>query len=432
MDALDIIAKRRDRQTNSVEELAWLARGAAAGSIPDYQLSAWLMAAYLNPLDAEETANLTAAMADSGERLDLSGLPKPWVDKHSTGGVGDKTTIALLPLLAACGLTVVKMSGRGLGITGGTVDKLQSIPGFRMDLTPAEMKAQAKRIGLAITGQTANLAPADKALYALRDVTGTVGSIPLIVSSILCKKLAGGADTIVLDVKCGSGGFMPDRTRARELALALKGTAERCRLRIQIVISDMDRPLGTSAGNALEVKEAFRTLRGEQSRFSEFCVALAGVTLHACGASESSASGELRARAAIGTGAALEKARQWLEAQAGSAEALDSDAWGNAMIAEEVRHEGPPGWIARVDARKVGEVVVALGGGRATKDAAIDPTAGVEVPLEIGGRIEAGGVLARIHCAEHSLVAQASARLRSAIEVAGSPVEAGPTILEVL
>ncbi|HZH98209.1 MAG TPA: thymidine phosphorylase, partial [Fimbriimonadaceae bacterium] len=225
MDVQRFIATRRDRGRHTREDLSWFAKAAAAGEIPDYQLSAWLMAAYLNPLDEQETAWLTVAMAESGQRLDLTGLPKPWVDKHSTGGVGDKTTLVLLPLLAACGLTCVKMSGRGLGITGGTIDKLSSVPGFRTDLSPEEMKKQAGEIGLALTGQTPDLAPADKVLYALRDATATVSSMPLIVSSILSKKLAGGAEALVLDVKCGSGAFMKTRSEADALAESLASTA---------------------------------------------------------------------------------------------------------------------------------------------------------------------------------------------------------------
>ena len=240
MDIQTIIATKRDGKKHTREELRWLTRAAATKSVPDYQLAAWLMAAFIHPLDQEETAWLTLEMADSGERLDLTGLPKPWVDKHSTGGVGDKTSIVVLPILAACGLTVVKMSGAGLGITGGTVDKLSSIPGFRLDLSPDEMKSQAKRIGLALTGQTPNLAPADKTLYSLRDTTATVASVPLIVSSILSKKVAGGADTVVLDVKCGSGAFMRNLDEAKTLAEALIATAKLVGL--NLYAGDVDGP----------------------------------------------------------------------------------------------------------------------------------------------------------------------------------------------
>ncbi|MCH7945802.1 MAG: thymidine phosphorylase, partial [Armatimonadetes bacterium] len=284
MDFQDIIAAKREGRANSVEELRFLSQGAADGSLSDEELTAWLKAAYQNTLSATETADLTLAMAESGERLDLAGLPKPWVDKHSTGGVGDKTTIVLLPLLAACGMTVVKMSGRGLGITGGTVDKLGSVPGFRLDLTPEEMKEQAGRIGLAITGQTPRLAPADKKLYALRDVSGTVGSVPLIVSSILSKKIAGGAETVVLDVKCGSGAFMKTLPEAQALAQALVETARLCGLDLHLSITDMDQPLGRAVGNALEVKEAIRVLQGsETGRFRDLCLHFAGRALAAVG-----------------------------------------------------------------------------------------------------------------------------------------------------
>lgn len=284
MNFQDIIAAKRDGLKHTKPELEWLAKAAACGEVPDYQLSAWLMAAYLHPLDSEETAWLTLSMAGTGERLDLTGLPKPWVDKHSTGGVGDKTTIVLLPLLAACGLTMVKMSGRGLGITGGTVDKLLSVPGFRMDLTPEELKAQAKRIGLAITGLTPNLAPADKVLYALRDATATVDSIPLIVSSILSKKIAGGAETVVLDVKAGSGAFMKTVPEARKLASALSDTAAIAGLKTRLAITDMSQPLGRTVGNSLEVEEAGAVLTGnEPSRFAELCLDLAALTLVAVG-----------------------------------------------------------------------------------------------------------------------------------------------------
>ena len=262
MTLLPLIARRRDGGSHSADDLGFLAQAAAEGSVPDYQLAAWLMAAYLNPLDERETADLTVAMARSGERLDLSVLSRPWVDKHSTGGVGDKTTLVLLPLLAACGLSLVKMSGRGLGITGGTLDKLASVEGLRLDLPPEALLRVAAESGFALGGQTARLAPADGALYALRDATGTVASLPLIVSSILSKKIAGGAETVVLDVKCGSGAFMRTLPEARALAHALRTVGERCGLRVRCAITDMSTPLGAAVGNALEVREAWDVLSG--------------------------------------------------------------------------------------------------------------------------------------------------------------------------
>ena len=391
MSFLQTIADRRDGKTNSVEQLSALARGAADGTIPDYQLTAWLMAAYLNPLSKKETADITMAMAASGERMDLSGLPKPWVDKHSTGGVGDKTTIVLLPLLAACGLTVVKMSGRGLGITGGTVDKLSSVPGFRMDLTPEEMKEQAKRIGVAITGQTPRLAPADKKLYALRDVTGTVGSVPLIVSSILSKKLAGGCETVVLDVKCGSGAFMKTLPQAQELAAWLRDIGQLCGLDMHISITDMEQPLGRAVGNSLEVKEAIRVLKGEKGRLRDLCLHFAGVALEATGKGV-----RADAETALDSGAALAKAREWFAAQGSSQVAFEAEDWCGSATVREVRAD-KAGWIARIDARLIGQAVVEMGGGRKTRDDEIDPTVGVVLHVEVGHRISTEDVLAEVH-----------------------------------
>ncbi|MCG9894215.1 MAG: thymidine phosphorylase, partial [Fimbriimonadaceae bacterium] len=273
MTTQQIIAAKRDRRVHSAGEIQAVIRGATDGSWTDDQLAAWLMAAFLNGLNPAETAELTKAMAESGERLDLTGLPQPWVDKHSTGGVGDKTTLVLLPLLASCGLTMVKMSGRGLGKTGGTIDKLESIPGFRTDLSPAEMIAQARMVGCALTGQTPKLAPADGRLYALRGATATVESIPLIVASILSKKMAGGAEVVVLDVKCGRGAFMTELPRARELKAELENVGREAGLKVRALVTDMDQPLGRAAGNALEVKEAIRVLKGEESgRFTELCL----------------------------------------------------------------------------------------------------------------------------------------------------------------
>ncbi|RYG20005.1 thymidine phosphorylase, partial [bacterium] len=326
MTLLPIIARRRDGQRHSEAELRELANAAAVGSVPDYQIAAWLMAAYLNPLDEEQTAWLTLAMADSGQRLDLTSLPKPWVDKHSTGGVGDKTTLVLLPLLAACGLTMVKMSGRGLGITGGTLDKLSSVEGLRLDLTPERLIEVAREVGFALGGQTAQLAPADGVLYSLRDATGTVASMPLIVSSILSKKIAGGAETIVLDVKCGSGGFMRTLDEARELARWLRTIGERCGLRVRCAITDMSTPLGAAVGNALEVREAWDVLSGVPLsepviRFRELCLDLAGLALET-----SEAGDRAKAEEALTSGKAAQKFEAWLRAQGATSgvEALPS------------------------------------------------------------------------------------------------------------
>lgn len=419
MNFQSIIAARRDAKTHAKADLEAVASGAAQGTIPDYQLAAWLMAAYLNPLGPDETGFLTQAMADSGERLDLTGLPKPWVDKHSTGGVGDKTTIVVLPILAACGLTVVKMSGRGLGITGGTVDKLASIPGFRLDLSPTEMKAQAKRIGIALTGQTPDLAPADKVLYALRDVTETVSSIPLIVSSILSKKIAGGAETIVLDVKCGSGAFMKTTQEARALAAALADTGKRLGLNVRIAITDMREPLGSTIGNALEVREAIDILTGAplneaSARFRDLCVRLAAHTLEAVGRAD----GEAAVEDALANRSAAAKAAEWFHAQDGPA-SLESvrDRLPVAPVVREVAASAS-GWVSAIGAETIGTAVVELGGGRKRKEDAIDPAVGVESFVRIGSRVEKGQPLFAIHAADEDAANRAVGRVASAYSIA--------------
>lgn len=400
MDIQSIIAAKRDGLEHTQGELEWLAKFAAKGEIPDYQLSAWLMAAYLHPLSAQETAWLTLAMADSGQRMNLDGLPKPWVDKHSTGGVGDKTTLVLLPLLAACGLTVIKMSGRGLGITGGTIDKLESIPGFRTNLTPQELKDQARRIGLAITGQSPNLAPADKVFYSLRDATATVSSIPLIVSSILSKKIAGGADTIVLDVKAGSGAFMKSQQEADRLADALLSAGRIAGLDLHVAISDMDQPLGSSVGNAMEVAEAAAVLtQTEVGRFTDLCLDLAGLTLVAAEMTTSLEAGKEAARLRLMDGSALEKAQRWVEAQGG-----DPAIWTRPDLLPQapqrrIIRASKAGVVHRIDAELIGRFVVDLGGGRHKKDDLIDPSVGVELHVEVGSKVQAEDPLCTVHYA---------------------------------
>jgi pyrimidine-nucleoside phosphorylase len=421
-DVRRLINRRRDAQPNSAEDLEALAQGAASGTVPDYQLAAWLMAAYLNPLSLEETAALTLALARSGERLDLSPAPKPWVDKHSTGGVGDKTTLVALPVLAACGLTVAKMSGRGLGITGGTVDKLASVPGFRLDLSPEEMVALAARTGLALTGQTPRLAPADGALYALRDATGTVGSIPLIVASILSKKLAAGAETIVLDVKCGSGAFMTSLKEARELAAWLVEVGGRCGVRVRCAITDMSQPMGSAVGNALEVREAAAALHGgAPARFRALATGLCAEALAACGAAATVQDGLAMAERALSSGAALERARRWFEAQGASPAALDGGGLEVAPVLGCALSPGS-GWVAQVDARRVGQAVVDLGGGRRRKEDAIDLSVGVEVLTEVGDRIEAAQPWARVYARDQGALERALHDLAPALDVADGPV----------
>lgn len=433
MDFGAIIATRRDGKKHRREDLQALARGAADGSIPDYQLAAWLMAAYLRPLDDDETAWLTEALADSGEHMRLDGLPKPWVDKHSTGGVGDKTTLILLPLLAACGLTLVKMSGRGLGITGGTIDKLESVPGFDASRTPEEMKAQALEIGLAITGQSPDLAPADKVLYALRDVTGTTSSIPLLVSSILSKKMAGGAETIVLDVKSGSGAFMRTAQGARDLAGALARTAKLLGLNCRLAITDMNQPLGSAVGNALEVIEARNILLHPKevvapaTRTRELCLELAAMTLHACGKAVSREDGRALADSALYEGRAGEKARQWFQAQGSE---LDAELPSAPFVCEVPAPKG--GWVSRLDAETVGRAVIAMGGGRRKKEDPIDPSVGVELHAAVGTQVEKGQPLFTLHAANEDSAREATGKILNAFNIAPFEVAEDKLIQTVL
>lgn len=435
MTAQDFIATRRDGREHTEAEIRSFVEMATSGSMPDYQVAAWLMAAYLNPLTPQETAWLTLAMAESGEKLDLGNLPKPWVDKHSTGGVGDKVTLVALPLLASCGVTAVKMSGRGLGITGGTIDKLESVPGFRVDLSPEEMVEQASRIGIALTGQTPALAPADKKLYALRDATGTVSNIPLIVSSILSKKLAGGAETVVLDVKSGSGGFMRTLTQARELAQSLKSVALLAGLNVRLVISDMDQPLGRACGNALEVQEAVEILSSGDpaGRVARLSIELVALTLQASGRIPDLDEAREFAVGQLQSGAAKQKAQQWFEAQGAPADFFDrpTDYLAVAPVQIDLIAQ-MTGTVERVDAERVGRCVVALGGGRERKEDQIDPSVGVEVFSEVGAGVERGASLARIHAKDSDSARTALFELTEAFMISEEEVIAQPLIQDIL
>ena len=437
MDFLSIIETRRDGRVHSAEELQTLAEAAAQNLVPDYQLAAWLMAAYLKPLNESETTDLTLAMAHSGERVDLGGLRRPWVDKHSTGGVGDKTSLVILPLLAACGITIVKMSGRGLGITGGTVDKLESIPGFRMDLTSEEMKDQADRIGIAITGQSPDLAPADKTLYALRDTTGTTESIPLIASSILSKKIAGGCEYLSLDVKSGSGAFMKTMHEAQDLARWLKNIGERCGLRVHAVITDMDQPLGSAVGNILEVLEAMRVLaNGELTppvkRFKDLCVTLCGQTLHFVGTAISEEAGAAMARDTLESGRALEKFKEWCYAQGAHKEFVENpeESFPRAQVQQDFL-AGQSGYVQRFDAGIVGETVVNLGGGRKKKEDKINPTVGITVHKMVGDQVANGEPVATIHAATQNAAESAREALERAVAYSIDAVPPNPLFIDI-
>ncbi|MCU0315920.1 MAG: thymidine phosphorylase [Fimbriimonadaceae bacterium] len=427
-DAKELITIKRDGGTYSEQEIQEIVTGITQGSWADYQVSAWLMAVFIRGLNPSETAYLTLAMARSGETLPLATLPKPWVDKHSTGGVGDKTTIVLLPLLAACGLTMVKMSGKGLGITGGTIDKLSTVPGMNLDLTPEEMVDQAARIGLALTGQTPRLAPADKTLYSLRDVTATVPSLPLITSSILSKKIAGGAETVILDVKCGSGAFMKSLPEAGALAESLVRVGTLAGLRVRAVVTDMSQPLGRSVGNALEVKEAIRVLKGDLvGRFPELCLALATEVLEDVGVADPAT----KARQALTNGAALKKAKEWFGAQGASLAVFETEEWETAPVQEPVLAQ-KAGWIGKVDAEAVGLLAMSLGGGRKKKEDVIDGRVGIEVLAAVGDEVSQGQPLFVIHAADQETGRQASQEIEAAVTIANHPVEQIPVVYSSL
>lgn len=433
-DFRPLIAARRDGIVQSAEDFRLLAAAATDGRATDDQLAAWLMAAVLRPLSVRETADLTLALAESGERLDLSSLPPPHVDKHSTGGVGDKTTLIALPLLAACGVTVAKMSGRGLGITGGTVDKLASVPGFRTDLAPVEMVAQAERIGIALTGQTPRLAPADGKLYALRDATATVESIPLIVASILSKKYAGGAKVVVLDVKAGSGAFMRDAGQAIELAQALQATAQTLGLRAQCLVTDMDQPLGRTVGNALEVGEAAAILRGDEGGAArDLAVALVASALVTAGRCLDLETGQIDAERALTSGAAFSTAQRWFEAQGADPDVLVSGrGLPVAPVVQDVVWPGPAGYAVRVDARQLGELAVRLGAGRKRKDDSIHPAVGLEVGVRVGDALEPGQVVGRIHASSAAERSASAAAFLDAILVVDDPVDPRPLVIALI
>ena len=416
----DLIARKRDGLEHSRLDLETLILGYVRGEVPDYQISAWLMAVYLRGMTAHEVADLTLVMADSGEQFDLSSLQNT-VDKHSTGGVGDKTSLILTPMLAALGLTVAKMSGRGLAHTGGTIDKLESIPGWSGNLSDAAFLTQAREIGLALVGQSKDLAPADGLLYALRDVTATVACLPLIASSIMSKKLASGAQMIVLDVKVGAGAFMKTLDDGQALARAMVDIGSHAGRKVRAILTDMDAPLGHFAGNSLEVQEAIATLNGHGPHdLTELCVALAVEALAAHGQDASRA--ETRARQTLQDGSALAKLRAFIAAQGGDPTFVDHpDKLDVAPGRAEVNAE-TGGFVQAVDALAVGQAVLVLGGGRERKNEAIDHGVGVELIKKPGEAVRVGEALARIYHRDGRGLERALELLKGGIRVgAGQP-----------
>jgi pyrimidine-nucleoside phosphorylase len=398
MRAVDIIIKKRDKEELSKAEINFFIEGFDSGEITEYQASAWAMAVLLNGMNLRETTDLTLAIANSGAMLDLSDVVDIAVDKHSSGGVGDKTTLAVLPVVAACGLPVGKMSGRGLGFSGGTIDKLESIPGYRVSLTTDEFKRQLKEIGVVLTGQSLDLAPADGKLYALRDVTGTVQSIPLIASSIMSKKIAAGANAIVLDVKVGLGAFMQSLDEARLLADTMTKIGEMAGRKVKTLLSDMNQPLGYAVGNALEVMEAIDVLHGSgPADFREHCLVACAHMLLLGKRAESLETGRLMVEHAIADGSAWEKFRQLVIAQGGDVSVLDDPNRLPKAGTVEVVKSPHSGYLSRIHARMIGEAAVILGAGRSKKSDPIDHAVGIVVHNKVGDYIEKDAPLFTIH-----------------------------------
>ena len=430
----ELIAKKRDGEALSTEEIGFMIDGYVRGEIPDYQMSAMCMAILFRGMDDREILDLTMSMMHSGETLDLSPIRGVKADKHSTGGVGDKTSLVLCPMVAACGVKIAKMSGRGLGHTGGTIDKLESFPGFVTGISEERFFENVNRIGIAIAGQTAEVCPADKKLYALRDVTGTVPSIPLIVSSIMSKKLAAGADVIVLDVKCGSGAFMKTAEQARELAEGLTRVGRLAGRKCAAVITDMDEPLGYAVGNALEVKEAVDVLAGrtEAGELKELCLTLGANMLTLSGLAANEAEAREKLKATIADGSALKKLAEMVEAQYGDSRAVyDTSLLPEAAFKREVLSE-EGGYVAHIEAEDVGLVSMHLGGGRVTKDSAIDLSVGVMLHKKVGDRVEPGESLATIHASDERKAAEAAELLKKCYTLSQSPVEKAPFIKAVV
>jgi len=424
MNPAQIIARKRDGHTLTAEQIASFVRAYAAGEIPDYQMSALAMAIYLRGMDVAETAALTDSMLHSGTVIDWPAGSMPRVDKHSTGGIGDKVSLVLAPLLACCGVQVPMISGRGIGATGGTLDKLESIPGFRTNLSIDEIREITGRVGCVISGATAEIAPADKKLYALRDVTATVASIPLITASIMSKKLAENLDALVLDVKCGSGAVLKTLEAARELANSLVQTGHRMGVKTTALITDMNQPLGRMIGNAVEVDEAVDLLRGEGPEdLRGLTLALAAEVLVSGGLSATQDEAVATLEAKIGSGEGLEKLREMVASQGGDLDAERLRAAANDW------HAPRAGWITAIQAEMLGQVLIDLGGGRRVMTDRIDTSVGLEMCARLGEEVEAGQTLVRIF-ADHEAARQLEATLAQAITIGGSPPERSSLIRE--
>lgn len=433
MRAIDIIQKKRDGRELSKGEIDTFVSGATGGTWPEYQVSALLMAIFLKGMTEAETARLTHAMAFSGRTLQWDGLDGPVIDKHSTGGVGDKTTIALVPLVAACGVFVPKMSGRGLGHSGGTVDKLESIPGFRMDFSLEEYQSIVKEVGCAIVGQSKEVAPADKKLYALRDVTATVESIPLITASIMSKKIPEGIQALVLDVKCGRGAFMKSLRDARELARLLVRVGYDNNVKTEAIVTAMDAPLGRTVGNALEIKECVKVLKGAGPHdVTDLTLTLSARMLMLGGMVEFEGQADTRVREVLATGRGLEKLRQMIERQGGEPRVVDDPQLLPRAKEQMLVRANRPGYVRGIDAEAVGKACVLLGAGRHRVEDRIDPAVGIVVQALVGQTVREGDALAEVHVNDRAHLEQALAMLSGAWHISDEAPTEMALVIEVM
>ena len=433
----DVIRKKRDGLSLSREEIDFFIEGVTNGRIADYQVSALLMAIYLNGMNEAEQQALTEAMLNSGNILDFSDIPKPKADKHSTGGVGDKTSIIIAPLVAACGVCVPMISGRGLGHTGGTLDKLESIPGYRVALSASEFKKVLDDVGYAMAGQTAELAPADKKMYAFRDATATVEAIPLIVASFISKKGAAGLDAMIIDVKVGNGAFMREEDRARALAHALVTTGNSCGIKTRALLTDMNQPLGRAVGNSLEVEECINILRGEANEAAapvlELSLELCAHMLMLANVDKTVEEARQRLQGVLESGKALECLQSNIAAQGGDPRVCDAPGDFLPLVRETVKVESPrSGFITRVDTTEIGHAIAAIGGGRVRIEDTVDPTVGFTSELKLGHRISAGEAIGIVYCADANAAAEAARRIQAAYHVGDEPPAGLKLVKEII
>lgn len=431
----DLIRRKRDGETLTREEIEFFIKGVTSGEVADYQASALLMAIFLKGMNADEQQSLTQAMLHSGELLDFSDIALPKVDKHSTGGVGDKTSLLIAPIVAAAGASVPMISGRGLGHTGGTLDKLESIPGYRVRLSLKEFREILERVGFAMMGQTERIAPADRKLYALRDATATVEAIPLIVASIMSKKLAAGLDALVLDVKTGTGAFMREEERARELAHALVETGNSCGVKTEALLTDMNQPLGRAVGHSLEILECINILRGERDERTRPVLDLSvelSARMVALSAVESSLeSARRKVESVLASGAALEKFRENTEAQGGDPRVCDEPLKVLPLTEREVKVESTrTGFVKGIDTAEIGHAVALLGGGRVHIEDTIDPAVGFLLEARIGDEIRAGDALGLLCYADEAQALEAAAKIQSAYEIGEAPTASLPELIK--